>query len=128
MPSLKWSLEFGGFNATLSEDDDGHTGIQIAAAGGKVKSMQCILDYLRRMREEKQVNVTDEDGRTPLIMAANQGHLKICKMLIDLCNADVTLKDKDGKTARDHAVMRRKDDVVKYFDGEEEEEEEVIVY
>ena len=81
---------------------------------------------MRRLKEDAAVNVTDEDGRTPLMIAANQGHVGICKQLVDLCNANVNLKDDHGKTARDHAVMRKHLNVVKYFDGEESEEEVII--
>ena len=44
------------------------------------------------------INATDGDGRSPLMLAAMKGHVEICRLLLD-AGADPTLVDKDGKDA-----------------------------
>lgn len=128
------SLNFsktGGFNPCTSEDESGHTAIQLAAVHGTVRAMEIILDHLRRMRELNSVyEAVDDHNRNVLMMAAAKGHLEIVKVLSNyqglsknqLWNA----KDEDGKTARDYAVSRKRNDIVDFFDGKlvEEESEE----
>ena len=49
-----------------------------------------------------RVDAVEEDGYTPLMIAAGWGRTKICEMLLAL-GADPSLKEKDGKTALDCA-------------------------
>ena len=44
------------------------------------------------------INATDGDGRSPLMLAALKGHIEICRLLLDE-GADPTLVDKEGKDA-----------------------------
>ncbi len=54
------------------------------------------------------VNYTDTNGKTPLILASEFGHLDIVKKLMEK-DADVNCKDANGKTSIDLAASRRKE-------------------
>ena len=93
--------------------------------------MEIILDHLRRLRELNSVyDATDDSGRNVLMMASAKGKLEIVKLLSNYQGLSKDklwkAKDEEGKTARDYAVSRKKNDIVDFFDGKlvEEEEEE----
>ncbi|KAF0043057.1 hypothetical protein F2P81_004394 [Scophthalmus maximus] len=44
------------------------------------------------------VNATDFDGRTPLVLATQMCHSRICQLLLER-GADITIRDKQNKTA-----------------------------
>lgn len=44
------------------------------------------------------INATDGDGRSPLMLAALKGHIEICRLLLE-AGADPTLVDREGKDA-----------------------------
>lgn len=46
----------------------------------------------------------DRDGETPLHYAATNGHLEMCKILVNMNPEIVHIKDLDNKTAFDWAV------------------------
>ncbi len=61
-------------------------------------------DYYDILEEHPEfVNQQDKDGRTALMHAAMSGFGDSMETLIDSYNADVTIRDKDGKTVYDHA-------------------------
>jgi glutaminase len=67
------------------------------ARRGKLESLEDML------RNGANPNVADYDGRTPLHVAAADGHKMIVQMLLSLgCQAD--LPDRWGSTARQEAV------------------------
>ena len=43
------------------------------------------------------MNLTDNDGRTALMLAADWGHVEVVRLLVD-AGADKDLADKDGRT------------------------------
>jgi len=53
-------------------------------------------------KKRVDVNATDKDGKTPLILAATNDHFSIVKSLIE-AGADLNMKDKEGRTALDCA-------------------------
>ena len=55
-----------------------------------------------------------ENKNTPLILAAALGNLDIVKILMRH-KADYRIRDKAGKTAFQYALLKRHNDVVKYF-------------
>jgi hypothetical protein len=49
------------------------------------------------------VNLTDGMGRTPLICAAEKGHVHVCVLLLEH-GADINKQDSNGRTALHHAT------------------------
>ena len=64
----------------------------------------------RLISDGADVNMTD-DGWTPLMAAAEQGHVELAKLLIKH-NAQVNVKDKNGKTALDVACFYGWDELI----------------
>jgi Zn-dependent protease with chaperone function len=58
------------------------------------------------------VNAKDEDGKTPLMLAAEMGHRDIVKILLTE-GAEVNAKDKDGFTALTLSIQKGHDEVAK---------------
>ena len=56
--------------------------------------------------EKAYVNVTDKDGRTPLHLAAWQGHSAVAGLLLEAPGVEVNVTDKDDWTPLHHAVRR----------------------
>ena len=93
--------------------------------------MEIILDHLRRLRELNSFTTQRTiPSQNVLMMAAAKGRLEIVKLLSNYQGLSKDklwkAKDEEGKTARDYAVSRKKNDIVDFFDGKlvEEEEEE----
>jgi hypothetical protein len=118
LDTLRWTMLHSGLNVAALQDDDGHTGLQLAAANDKPKALLVMLDTLRSKRElTEAIDVADEQGRTPLMMAAITGSAKCVDHLL-YYGASVTRKSGEGLTARDYAVKHKKSDVVEVFDEE----------
>ncbi len=58
------------------------------------------------IRRGENVNATDAEGRTPLILAAMRDHTDICQILLE-AGADPCIKDKNGNDALQIAVAQR---------------------
>ena len=56
-----------------------------------------------------------EKGATPLILAAWNGSYEVVKLLL-YAGADKSIKDKDGKTAKDHAKEQYHDKIVELLE------------
>ncbi len=83
-----------------------------------------MLDILRQRRElATAIDVTDEEGRTPLMLAASRGFLKTVDYLV-YYGANVAKKCHAGKTALDYAIAAHKDEVVQYFRDMNEADED----
>jgi hypothetical protein len=120
LDTLRWTMLHSGLNVAGLQDDDGHTGLQLAAANDKAKAMLVMLDTLRSKRElVEAIDVPDEAGRTPLMLAAIAGSSKCVDHLL-YYGASITRKSAEGMTARDYAVKHKKGDVVAVFDEEAE--------
>lgn len=121
LDSLRWVMLHSGLNVAGLEDDDGKTGLMIAAGEGKAKSILVMLDILRQKRELKEaIDRPDETGRTPLMLAAAKGFVEVVDHLV-YYGADTKKKDGKGQTARDHAAANRCKPVTDYFDELEAE-------
>ena len=60
------------------------------------------------------INEVDENGCTPLWLAARTGDLAMVKLLID-AGADATIKNSEGLSPEEVAVKFKKEKVEQYF-------------
>lgn len=108
-----------------SRNDDGLTALMVAAAGGKDKSMNVMLEMVRRIRNAAErseyLDAADGGGRTALMLAAVAGRLE-CVDLLKGAGARLDLKDDEGYTARARAEWAGKQAVVDLLDGKAAEE------
>ena len=134
MDTLRWCLRHGGMSVR-TEDNDGHTALQLAAAGGKLEVMDLMIETIQKVGTPDDFEAADEEGRTPLMMAAHNGKLECVHRLVLRAKVPLGTKCDKDKTARDYAKGRKHDRVVAFLDNpkepkkeepkEEEEEEEV---
>jgi hypothetical protein len=61
-----------------------------------------------KLNDGAKPNATDDEGKTPLHLAAEGGHVECIEVLLKR-GADWRLKDKGGKTARDYVLELLKD-------------------
>ena len=132
--SLRWCLRHGGITLK-AEDEDGHTGIQLAAAGGLTEVLEVMLEMVGKgLGTAEDVEMADEDGRTPLMMASYNGKFEAVRMLVKQGKARLDTKCEKGKTASDYAKDRKHEAILEYLknpkawkpppEPEEEEDEE----
>ncbi|XP_065890705.1 transient receptor potential cation channel subfamily A member 1 homolog isoform X2 [Dysidea avara] len=111
--------------ATESDCDTGKTLLHIAASSGALCTTKILLNN-KHVCELLQS--ADVDGKTPLMLAAQNGHLECVKVLHDpdgnmmMCSSDtdgpnsgLNIVDKDGYTALHLACLNGHDSVVKYL-------------
>ena len=72
LDTLRWCLRHGGVTHR-SEDEEGHTGLQVAAAGGFSESLEKLIEQVLKIGPPEDMDDVDEEGRTPLMMAAYNG-------------------------------------------------------
>lgn len=88
---------------------DGQSYLHIFAAKGNLTAI-----YVFSAAGAK-VNLQDNDGLTPLHFAAFNGHIPAVRDLFN-AGADPHIKDYSGRTARDLAVSKNYQLLVKYMD------------
>ncbi|XP_069806271.1 ankyrin repeat domain-containing protein 35 isoform X2 [Dendropsophus ebraccatus] len=76
-----------------SIDFHSRTPLHCAATSGCVSSVLLLCDA-----EDTLMDAADDDGRTPLMIAAQRNHPTVCSLLLDR-GAQVDLYDRDRKTA-----------------------------
>ena len=81
LDTLRWCLRHGGMSIK-AEDDNGHTAVQIAAAGGLDQALGVLIEHVRKFGLPEDIEEPDEDGRTPLMMAAYNGKLACVQLLV----------------------------------------------
>ncbi|KAJ3174782.1 hypothetical protein HDU87_006898 [Geranomyces variabilis] len=103
-------LKTGGPNGTpLSpnvKDDSGYTPLHAAAAYSNILLIDLLVSTYG-----SDVNITDEDGDTPLHVCET---VEAARRLKEL-GADTNLKNDDGKRAIDSAYEEERDDIVEYL-------------
>eukprot|EP00746_Dinoflagellata_sp_MGD_P124804 gnl/MRDRNA2_/MRDRNA2_59433_c0_seq1.p1 gnl/MRDRNA2_/MRDRNA2_59433_c0~~gnl/MRDRNA2_/MRDRNA2_59433_c0_seq1.p1 ORF type:complete len:795 (-),score=244.52 gnl/MRDRNA2_/MRDRNA2_59433_c0_seq1:58-2442(-) len=128
--TVRWSHAHGGLPLTV-RNEESLTGIMFACSLGKHKALDVILEFVRRCRDKSAkkdaLDAVDEDGRTAAMWAARAGSAQCVEMLKD-AGADFNIVDREGKTARQHA-MQCKDEktrklVVDQIDGKDETDDE----
>jgi ankyrin repeat protein len=104
-PVVKLLLDKG---ALLSHRDlAGRTALMYAASGSNVDTVALLLEA------GAEVNAADNDEKfTALMLAAAEGQAKVVEVLLKH-NADATLRDADGETAREFAVKNGHAEVVR---------------
>lgn len=103
-PVVKLLLES---RARLSRRDAlGRTALMFAATGDNAETVELLL------KQGAEVNAFDaNEGFTALMHAAAEGHADVVKVLLKY-DADPTMRDTDGDSARDFALRNRHADVV----------------
>ncbi|MGI9428955.1 MAG: ankyrin repeat domain-containing protein [Bythopirellula sp.] len=101
---VKLLLESG---ALLGRRDSlGRTALMFAATGDNAETVELLLE------KGAEVNAFDaNEGFTALMHAAAEGHADVVKVLLQY-DADPTMRDTDGDSARDFAERNRHADVV----------------
>jgi len=129
LDTLRWCLRHGGISVSDAMDDEGCTGVQVAARDGLTEALELLLEFVRKAGKQDDLEVADDDGFTPLMRASYNGKLETVYLLV--LQGKVSLKDKseEGKTARDYAAARKHERIVAFLDNpkeplSEEEEEE----
>ena len=124
LDTLRYTLLHSGLNVARLQNEDGLTGLQVAAKNGKDTALLLMLDIFRQQRSVKEaVDVPDDEGRTPLMYAAAAGHVKCVDHLL-YYQASLTAKSDEGLTARDYAVKYKRKDVIAYLDDDGKDDED----
>jgi ankyrin repeat protein len=82
-------------------DNRGNTPLQRAACSGLLEVSRKILDR----SASAEVNSCNYHGSTPLLLASEEGHADVVRLLLDF-NADMYARDGDGDTALHCAALR----------------------
>ena len=82
------------------QDSDGYKALHFAVYGSDISSeiFSCLIGI------GADVNARTKNGVTPLMIAAEEGHINVVTSLVK-CGANVHLQDKDGQTALHHAMQ-----------------------
>ena len=82
------------------QDSDGYKALHFAVYGSDISSeiLSCLIGV------GADVNARTNNGVTPLMIAAEEGHINAVTSLVK-CGANVDLQDKDGQTALHHAMQ-----------------------
>ncbi len=82
------------------KDSEGRTVLHAAAIGGEVNILRHIIN-----KRVLNINVEDEDGTSPLILATKLNHAPFVEELCEQ-GADVTLDDNNGEIALHHGIIK----------------------
>ena len=123
MDTLRWCLKHGGVT-TRAQDEDDMTGIQIAAAGGFQASLELLLEFVKKAGDPSELEEVDDDGRTPLMVAAYNGKFEVVRMLVLDGKARLDTKDEQGKTAMQLAQARKHEKIAAFLANPKEWKEE----
>jgi len=96
---------------TDDSDDEGvcRSDLHNAAVLGDTKAVRELLQGADR----EYLNERDEDGNTPLHLAAMEGHLPVVKALLNKGGIDTSAENNDGETANDLAAAQGFTDITK---------------
>lgn len=84
------------------------------AALGNLHKLMILLDEGGPKKKKSLINFRDYDRRTPLHVAASEGHLEICKYLVEN-GARINRSDRWGGSPLDDASRHRQKDVIQYL-------------
>ena len=90
-------------------DKRGWTAVHFSAQSGNCQ----LVAYFAEMGTD--IHLKANDGNNCLNIAAFQGHLSLCKMLMDKHKIDLHMSNNDGWTALHYSAQRGNSEVVAYF-------------
>jgi len=97
------------------KDSNGRHPLSVAAFCGCNDVVEFLLQHIKKSPVTSTLlNETDENGCTPVWLAARTGNVSMTKLLVE-AGADLTIKDKDGMTPHDVAVKFKKKPLESYF-------------
>jgi ankyrin repeat protein len=88
-------------NKTLSNGMNGNTPLHLSALTGRINSLQML------MSAGSHVDELNDRGQTPLHLAYISCHCHIVQLLIDQYNANITIKDRWGRTPIESCFPKR---------------------
>jgi len=115
LDTLRWTLKHGGMSVR-AENDQGQTGVQIAATGGFTDALEILIDNVKKVGEPSDLEEPDDDGKTPLMMAAYNGKFECVVSLVLQGKVPLKTVCEKGKTARDYALSRKHEKIVAFLD------------
>lgn len=88
-----------------------------ASKNGEMKILKDLIVFCRKGMNSSifDINATDDDGRTALMLAAENGHSKAVSLLISE-GADIYITDNQNETALDKAKREKRSYVIKVFE------------
>jgi ankyrin repeat protein len=92
-----------------AKSSDGWTPLHFAAGSGHLEIVRLLCD------RSANIEAPAENGCRSLHFAALIGHFSVGKELIEVRNAEINARDKDGRTARWCAIQEGKDDIAAYL-------------
>ena len=90
-------------------DNDGYTALHFSAISGNSE----LFTYF--VEKGIDIDLRTINGSNCLHIAAQNGHLNLCKMLINKYNIDIDIIDNDGCTALHHSAISGKYELFTYF-------------
>lgn len=104
-------------NLANQRNEEGYTPLIFAASEGFSAGVEALLDC-----HAVSINAIDKDEMSAVMHACQKGHYKIALLLLGQRNINLGLKDKNGKSAFDHALQNNYkaiiDEFVKKSSGE----------
>ena len=98
----------------LCADDHGFTPIHLACQEGHFEIVQFLVEVVHCGLDE----LTTEDGKSPLHLAALGGNLMTVQLLSDLDDSNQSKVDNEGRTALHYAARNGCTDIVQYLVNE----------
>eukprot|EP00092_Neocalanus_flemingeri_P071945 GFUD01088455.1.p1 GENE.GFUD01088455.1~~GFUD01088455.1.p1 ORF type:complete len:562 (-),score=184.24 GFUD01088455.1:68-1753(-) len=97
-----------------TKDDDGNTGLVLAAEIGHVE----IVKFLLNVDESSgHINALNKDGRSALMVAADCKRIDVVKEILKHENVDKEIRDRWGMAAVDIGNVRRQAEIVEVLGG-----------
>jgi hypothetical protein len=96
----------------VGADIDVETIENIVSRSNNPKALEKYLGRRIYIKTRTDVNTQDEYGNTPLMWAARNGNQEIVSLLLGCKDTDTNIKNKDGNSALDFAIMRGFVDII----------------
>ncbi|KAF8675440.1 hypothetical protein HU200_047810 [Digitaria exilis] len=84
-------------------DTSGRNALHVSVVSGKTNALRCLL---RHVRPSELLNRVDNEGDTPLHLAARMSRVQSALLLLKDRRVDPCVRDRDGQTARSLVEMK----------------------